>query len=264
MFVYGGMRSVKAVWPALLVAGGSFAISQFVTSNFIDYSLTDVLASTGSLIATLAFLMVWRPAPDPQYAIAKIPVVEGTRGDVPAWQGWLPWFIVTVVVIVWTSFQISRSARSTYPGRASTRRSRSRSTTTSPMPPCGRSSRSRPAPRYFVAALITALVCGHGLGKFVEAAVATVKRIWLAVITVCLIVGLAYLMNYSGLAYTLGKGVASVGALFVILSPFLAGSRCSCRARHSGNALFGNLQVVAARQLNLNPVLFARPIRRAA
>ena len=65
MAFYGGMRSVRAIWPVLLVAGGSFAISQFVASNLLDYSLTDVLASLGSLIATLLFLQVWKPRPDP-------------------------------------------------------------------------------------------------------------------------------------------------------------------------------------------------------
>jgi lactate permease len=73
-----------------------------------------------------------------------------------------------------------------------------------------------------------------------------------------LIIGLAYLMNYSGLAYTFGKGVASTGALFVLLLPFLGWVAVMLSGSDtSGNALFGNLQVVAARQLDLNPVLFA-------
>ena len=73
-----------------------------------------------------------------------------------------------------------------------------------------------------------------------------------------LIIGLAYLMNYSGLNYTLGLGVSSVGPLFVLLSPFLGWVAVMLSGSDtSGNALFGNLQVVAANQLNLNPVLFA-------
>ena len=84
------------------------------------------------------------------------------------------------------------------------------------------------------------------------------RRLWIAIVTVMLIVGLAYLMNYSGMAYTLGKAVASVGRLFVLLSPFLGWIAVLLSGSDtSGNALFGNLQVVAARQLNLNPVLFA-------
>ena len=73
-----------------------------------------------------------------------------------------------------------------------------------------------------------------------------------------LIVGLAYLMNYSGLNYTLGLGVASVGPFFVLLSPFLGWvSVLLSGSDTSGNALFGNLQVVAANQLKLNPILMA-------
>ena len=86
----------------------------------------------------------------------------------------------------------------------------------------------------------------------------TAQQIWIAVVTVCFIVGLAFLMNYSGLAYTLGLGAASVGGLFVLLSPFLGWIAVFLSGSDtSGNALFGNLQVVAAKQLNLNPLLFA-------
>ena len=75
----------------LLVSGGSFAISQFVASNFIDYTLTDVLSSLGSLLATLLFLQVWQPADDPEFRDAH--TMEGRRSQtvVPDWQGWLPW-----------------------------------------------------------------------------------------------------------------------------------------------------------------------------
>ena len=73
-----------------------------------------------------------------------------------------------------------------------------------------------------------------------------------------LIVGLAYLMNYSGLAYTLGLGAASTGQLFILFSPFLGWLAVFLSGSDtSGNALFGNLQVVAAKQLQLNPILFA-------
>ena len=258
MFVYGGLRSVKALWPVLLVAGGSFALSQFVASNYIDYSLTDVLASMGSLIATFLFLAVWGPAPDPEFAIARVPAAEGTRTDVPAIQGWLPWVIVSAVVILWTSFGIFKIGQIAVPWPGL---DKAISITLYNNKPYGAVWTFQPLASgtgILVAALITALVCGLGVGKFIESVVATAKQIWLAVVTVCLIVGLAYLMNYSGLAYTLGKGVASVGGLFVILSPFLGWVAVFLSGSDtSGNALFGNLQVVAAKQLNLNPVLFA-------
>jgi lactate permease len=80
----------------------------------------------------------------------------------------------------------------------------------------------------------------------------------LAVLTVCAIVALAYVMNYSGMNYTLGLAVASAGAAFPVLSAFLGWVAVFLSGSDtSGNALFGNLQVVAARQLGLSPVLFA-------
>jgi lactate permease len=69
MGLYGGARSLRALWPMLLVAGGSFALSQFIASNFINYALTDVLSSLGSLIVTLLFLQVWKPALDSEFVV---------------------------------------------------------------------------------------------------------------------------------------------------------------------------------------------------
>lgn len=80
----------------------------------------------------------------------------------------------------------------------------------------------------------------------------------IAILTVATIVGLAYLMNYSGMNYTLGLAVASVGPFFPLVSAFLGWVAVFLSGSDtSGNALFGNLQVVAANQINLNPVLMA-------
>jgi lactate permease len=109
-----------------------------------------------------------------------------------------------------------------------------------------------------LAAIVTAAAFQLSPAGFFSCVGSTVRQIWLAVVTVCCIVGLAYLMNYSGLAYTLGLGVASAGGLFVLLSPFLGWVAVFLSGSDtSGNALFGNLQVVASKQLGLNPLLFA-------
>ena len=109
-----------------------------------------------------------------------------------------------------------------------------------------------------LAAIITAALVRLSPAGFFRCVAHTIRQAWLAVVTVMLIVGLAYLMNYSGLAYTLGKGAASAGHLFILFSPFLGWLAVFLSGSDtSGNALFGNLQVVAARQLDLNPVLFA-------
>jgi lactate permease len=259
MAIYGGRRSVQALWPVLLVAGGSFAVSQFVASNFLDYSLTDVLASLGSLICTLLFLQVWSPAPDQEFAIAGIALdAEHKAATVAPWQGWLPWLIVSGIVIVWTHyawFAIGQSAIQ-WPGLHNaisiTLYNDKPYAAVWVFQPLGTGT------AILLAAVITAAIFRLAPRAFFECVALTVEQAWLAVVTVMLIVGLAYLMNYSGIAYTLGHAVASTGKLFVLLSPFLGWIAVMLSGSDtSGNALFGNLQVVAARQLDLNPVLFA-------
>ena len=258
IFAYGGARSVKALWPVLLVAGGSFAICQFVTANYIDYSLTDVLASLGSLIITLGFLRLWRPAPDPEFAIQRVEPAGAPASDTPAWQGWAPWLIVAAVVIVWTWFKIFAIGQVAVPWPGLDKAISITLYDNKPYAAVWVFQPLATGTGILVAALIAALVFGLGLDGFLTSLARTARQIWLAVVTVCFIVGLAFLMNYSGLAYTLGKGVASVGAAFVILSPFLGWIAVFLSGSDtSGNALFGNLQVVAAKQLGFNPVLFA-------
>ena len=257
--LYGGWRSIRALWPVLLVAGGSFAISQFAASNLIDYTLTDVLSSLGSLIATLLFLQVWRPAPDPEFAIKSTVIAsDHSTSSVPNWQGWLPWIVVSVTVIFWTSFKLFAIGQQNiaWPGLH-----RAISITLYNGKPYDAIWAFQPlgtGTAILLAAIITALLVRLPPKAFFSCFGETIRQCWLAVVTVMLIVGLAYLMNYSGLAYTLGQGVASTGKLFVLLSPFLGWAAVMLSGSDtSGNALFGNLQVVAARQLDLNPVLFA-------
>ncbi|HUO55267.1 MAG TPA: L-lactate permease [Rhodoblastus sp.] len=258
MAVYGGMRSVKALWPVLLVAGGSFAISQFVASNLLDYALTDVLASLGSLIGTILFLQVWRPAPDPEFAVSAEALAAESASAVAPWQGWLPWLIVSGIVIAWTHLGWSSigQAKVQWPGLHN-----AISITLYNAKPYAAIWTFQPlggGTAILVATLITAFVVKLAPGDFFGCIGATFRQIRVAAITVMFIVGLAYLMNYSGMAYTLGHAVASTGKLFVVLSPFLGWVAVMLSGSDtSGNALFGNLQVVAARQLDLNPVLFA-------
>ena len=257
MTLYGGLRSIKALWPLLLVAGGSFAACQFLTSNFLDYSLTDVFSSLGSLIVTLSFLRVWKPKVDEAFVIAG-PKIIGDEATPSAWQGWLPWVIVTAVVVAWTLFKIPALYQQAvnWPHlhkliSITLYNDKPYAAVWSFQPLGGGTA-------ILVSAILTALTAGVGPKAFVGALVTTLKQAWLAIITVMLIIGLAYLMNYSGMSYSLGKGVASTGAFFVILSPFIGWVAVMLSGSDSsGNALFGNLQVVAARQLNLNPILFA-------
>ncbi len=258
MAIYGGWRSVRALWPVLAVAGGSFALAQFLSSNYLDYSLTDVLAALMSLLVTLAFLRVWTPQPDAQYAVQR-PAADAakTAAAVPGWQGWIPWIVVSTVVIVWTHLKIAALGQQTihWPGLHNavyiTLYHKAYAANWA-FQPLGTGT------AILFADVITAALVGVGPARFLGAIAATWRQSRLAILTVALIVGLAYLMNYSGMNYTLGLGVASAGIFFPMLSAFLGWVAVFLSGSDtSGNALFGNLQVVAAKQLGLNPVLIA-------
>ncbi len=259
--IYGGRRSLAALWPLLLVAGGSFALIQFLASNWIGYTLTDVLSSLGALLVSLGFLRVWQPERSAEFLIAGRPGAAPGHAElnrrVPAWQCWVPWLTVTAVVIAWTSFDVPRffAARIPWPhldGRVFI---------TLYGKPYGAVWQFQPfvtGTAILAASLLTALCIGCRPREVLRAAALTWRQSRLTVLTVGLIVGLAYLMNYSGLNYTLGLGVASAGLLFPLLSPFLGWVAVFLSGSDtSGNALFGNLQVVAAHQLHLDPVLIA-------
>ena len=268
MAVYGGMRSVRALWPVLLVAGGSFAVGQFVASNFLDYALTDVLSSLTALIVTLGFLRVWQPVPDASFSMnarmttqavgADVALPRGRIGAVPAWQGWLPWVVVSVVVILWTHFKVFAIGQVAIPWPGLHNQVLITLYHDKPYAAVWVFQPLATGTAILLSALITAALVGVGPGRFVQCIATTWRQSRIAILTVTLIVALAYLMNYSGMTYTLGRGVASVGVFFPLVSPFLGWVAVFLSGSDtSGNALFGNLQVVAANQLGLNPVLIA-------
>jgi len=260
MALYGGWRSIRAIWPMLMVAGFSFGLAQFAASNYLDYTLTDVFAALASLAITLLFLQFWRPAPDAEFAIphSALETTAVTSRPVPVWQGWLPWLLLTAIVIVWTYLKIAAVGQMAihWPGL-----DKAISITLYHDKPYAAVWSFQPlstGTAILLSAIITALLVGLSPAAFFRCAALTIRQIWQAVVTVMLIVGVAYVMNYSGLAYTLGLAVASTGHAFILFSPFLGWIAVFLSGSDtSGNALFGNLQVVAARQLHLNPLLFA-------
>ncbi len=260
MTIYGGWRSMRALWPVLLVAGASFALTQFVVANFISYTLTDVLSSMVSLLITIGFVQLWRPAADPEYVISSRVAasrdIRRAEGVAPV-QGWIPWVVVSVVVIVWTSFKVFAIGQNAihWPGLD---KAVFITLYKTPYAAVWVFQPLATGTAILLAAIITAVFVGVGPAQFLRAVWDTWRQARLAILTVMLIIGLAYLMNYSGINYTLGLGVASVGVVFPLVSAFLGWVAVFLSGSDtSGNALFGNLQVVAANQLGLNPVLIA-------
>ncbi|MCH4091609.1 L-lactate permease [Acetobacter sp.] len=257
MAFYAGAKSVRAIWPVLLVAGASFAFCQFFVSNFLSYSLTDIASSTVSLVATVAFLKFWQPRPDRSFNISWSDSQTPAHPARALWRGWLPWIIVTCVIIGWDMLKLNTIMAFSIPWPGLHKNVHISLYNTDyaaiwKFEPFGTGT------AIFISGILFSVFCRISPRKYVEAVIITLRQGWIAVVSVALTLGLAYLMNYSGMTYTLGFGAASSGPFFYVLSVllgwvavFLTGSDTS------GNALFGNLQVSAARSLHLNPLLFA-------
>jgi len=216
-----------------------------------------VLSSLSALIVTLLFLRVWRPAEDPEFAV-RLADAARTRAAVPAWQGWLPWVVVAAVVITWTHFKVATNLQQSIPWPGLHEKVAITLYKDKPYAAKWVFQPLATGTAILLATILTSALVGVGPGRFLAAVGATWRQSRIAILTVALIVALAYLMNYSGMNYTLGLAVSSVGIFFPLLSPFLGWVAVFLSGSDTaGNALFGNLQVVAANQLGLNPVLIA-------
>ncbi len=282
---YAGFRSLRTVWPVALVAGVSFAATQFLVSNFVSIQLPDVLAALVSLICVIIFVQFWRPRDIDEYRATfaldtpaavtggssigeeRVPIPEEAnpeRGARPsaseAVLAWFPWILVSAIVIAWTYLKVPTllSQAIKWPGLHNLvylTLYKKPYAAVYTFQPFGTGT------AILLTVLITTAVfvaAGSSPGILLGALADTWRQLRKAILTVMLIIGLAYLYNYSGMAYTLGLAISKVGAIFPFFSVFLGWIACFLSGSDtSSNALFGNLQVVAARQLNLSPVLMA-------
>lgn len=252
-----GLRGLKGVWPVLLVAGCSFAVGQFVASNYLGYELTDLVSALSAMIATIGFLRVWKLPVDASYAL---PGFDGTTSEshgMAPWKGWVPWLLMIAVVIAWVHLKLNTVGEM----KIAWPMLHNEVFITAYNKPYeaiwGFQPLSTGTAILAASALVSAIV-GLSPAQFGNAVVKSFRQVRMPALTTVLIVALAYLMNYSGLTYTLGIGASAAGPLFPILAAFLGWLAVFLSGSDtSGNALFGNLQVVAANRLGLDPVLMA-------
>ena len=287
LIIFAGFRSLRTMWPVALVAGGSFALTQFAVSNFLGPQLPDVLASLVSLLCVIGFVQVWKPRDVEQYrahfvntsfgseaatAIDEegVPVPVPETSDPPTKESrptageavlaWTPWVLVSAVVIVWTYLKVASIGQQSiqWPGL---HKLIFLTLFNKPYAALYNFQPLGTGTAILLAVVLTAVVviaAGSGPQVVAQALADTWKQLRFAILTVMLIIGLAYLFNYSGMAYTLGLAISKVGAIFPFFAVFLGWIAVFLSGSDtSGNALFGNLQVVAARQLHLSPVLMA-------
>jgi lactate permease len=248
----GGAKGLKRTWPAALVAGGSFAVVQFLVSNFWGPYTPDIIAAAASIAATVAFLRIWKPG------VATDPRPQGERLSAgAAFLAWLPWAMLAAVVVLWSYLnlqpigQLVIAIPHLHKGVLITLYQQPYSALYTFQPLAAGTAA-------LTTTVLTALCFRVRPSVYVKCGWATLRQLRMPGLTVVLIVGLAYLYNYSGMAYTLGAAAAHAGRVFPILSSYLGWVACFLTGSDtSSNLLFGNLQVAAAHQLHLNPVLLA-------
>ena len=257
VMVMGGWGALRGVLPAAAVCGVVFAGLQFLVSNFVGPELTDILSSVGAMGALVLLLRVWRPAGSVH---VNHPPLKGN-----AWLAWAPYGLLVVFVLLWSYkplVTVLNHATTTFawPGlHNQVLRMPPAVTRTVPYEAMYRFNwLTASGTACFFAALASALVLRMSPGALLRTFGKTARQLVLAEGTIAMVLALAYLMNYSGSTATMGLAFAATGALFPFFSAllgwlgvFLTGSDTSA------NALFGNLQVITANSLNLNPVLMA-------
>jgi L-lactate transport len=251
-------KGLRRSWPAALIAGLSFALTQFLVSNFWGPYVTDVLAASISIATLVAFLKL-RPAAseNPQHPVttSETALAPLTRGE--SISAWLPWTMLSVVMILWSWLKLLPLAQATIP-IPSLHNSVLITLYQKPYAALYAFQPLGPGTAVLAATILTAICLRIRGPVFWTSGGKALRQLHIPGLTCVTIVALAYLYNYSGMAYTLGAAAAQVGPAFPILSAFLGWIACFLSGSDTAsNVLFGNLQVAAAHQLHLSPILLA-------
>lgn len=266
IMVMGGVKALKGVLPAAIVCGVSFAGVQFLVSNFIGPELTDILAALAAILSLIALFRVWKPADT--FVMAgdtTAHLAMKSHGIKETLLAWSPYILLVIFVLIWGS-PIGKSVLDQvnivfqWPGLHNV------VVQSAPVvaEPTNYAANftfnwlSAAGTACAFAGFVAALILRMSIKQYVLLLGKVLHQMAFSLLTIASVLGLALLMNYSGSIVTMGLAFASTGALFPFFSAllgwlgvFLTGSDTSA------NALFGNLQVITANQLGLDPAMMA-------
>ncbi|HGA0509117.1 TPA: L-lactate permease [Bacillus pacificus] len=275
VFLMDGLKGVRQTWPALLVAGSSFAITQFITATFLGPELPDITSALVSLVSLALFLKVWQPKEIYQSGQANREVAATTAASMPKLtlgkvvKAWSPFIVLTVMVVIWSqSFFKALFApggaleslvfKFEIPGL--------HNLVMKAEPIVNKATPYEAILKFDVlsatgtAILIACLISMFILKMSVKDAVVTFKEtlseLKMLILSIGFVLGFAFIANYSGLSSTLALALAGTGGLFPFFSPFLGWIGVFLTGSDtSANALFSNLQAITAQQVGVSEVL---------
>jgi lactate permease len=280
VFIVDGMRGVRQTWPVVFVGAFTFGLLQFLTSNYISVELTDIVASLGSVISMVGFLQIWQPS-EPLEGEATPggarPAVAGAESANPAVErevgrpdgggdstgavlrAYAPYLIIIAVFAIAQigpvkDFLANRTEMLQWPGLHITNGKGKDLMSLAYKFDWAAAAGSM----LLVSGVITALVLRVKARVALEAYRATLDQLKWAILTVAAVLALAYVMNQSGQTTTIGMWAAGAGSAFAFLSPLIGWLGTAITGSDtSSNSLFGVLQVTAAKDAGLNPILLA-------
>ncbi|QFZ75988.1 L-lactate permease [Streptomyces fagopyri] len=258
-----GRRGLRETWGPALACGVAFAVAQFAASNYVSAQLADIAAALAGAAALVALPRARRPAAEP----VRVAVLTGARSEDLDEQDARPevaraYAPYALIVVVFSVAQIP-AVKDWLAGATRTFDWPFLNVVNPDGKPVGGNVFTLPVVStggtlVLLAGLCTAAVLGVHARVAAEEWVATVRELRFAILTVTSVLALAYVMNLSGQAATIGQFVAAAGAGLAFLSPVLGWFGVAVTGSDtSANALFGALQVSAARESGLSPELLA-------
>lgn len=255
-----GWKGAWGVWPAVLVTSVSYTLTMFLAAEYLGPSLPNILSSLVSILCLVLFLRVWKPKSVwrfPQEA-AYVPSVDRTHtGFGEQVRAWTPFLLLILLVGNWGVAGIKArldQATVKMPIAGLDGVIQAGGKALAVIYPFGWLSAAGTA--IFLAAILTALLLRMPAKQVGTVAGETLRQLRNPLVTICSIVGFAYLANYAGMSLALGSALTVSGHFFPLLSPlvgwigvFVSGSDTAA------NALFSNMQRTTATHLGLNPIL---------
>ena len=280
MAIMDGWRGVKETWPAVIVGGGSFALAQYLTSNFVGPELPDITAAIASLISLTILLKFWQPKHIFRFADQDANVDESAAQQLAAQKqqkysiaqiakAWSPFAILTAMVTIWSIkpfkdlfakdgalHDLVISIKVPYLHQLIQK-----------MPPVVPEIKdydaiykfdwiSATGTAIFIAAIITIIFLKMKPKVAVITFGETINELKVPIYSIGMVLAFAFIANYSGMSATLALALAHTGQAFTFFSPFLGWIGVFLTGSDtSANALFSALQATTAQQIGVPEVL---------
>jgi len=270
---FAGFRGMMQIFPAILIAGVAFAIPQFLVSNYHGPWLVDVIASIVSIACLAMFLKVWRPREIWTSAEGAAPSVGGAgahvfdrhpTGDVL--RAWLPWLILSVVVVCWGIPQVKAFLDSFALVKFPVAHVDQLIQRVPPVVPAPKAEAavyslnwlSATGSGILVSAIIAGFVMGFSPLGMLRVYGRTLYLVRYSLLTISAMLALGFVTRYSGVDATLGLAFSKTGVLYPFFGALLGWLGVALTGSDtSSNVLFGSLQKISAEQLGLSPTLMA-------